>query len=138
MTDPRAVTELIFDQVISQGDLSQIDTLIAPNYVDHRGGPGGRRGFAAGLEAVREAFPDWQSTLGDMVVEGNKVAARWIVTGTHVAAFMGIPASGARVRMEECGILRFDDQGRLAEIWRVADELSLMRQLGVVPPAELE
>jgi hypothetical protein len=40
--------------------------------------------------------------------------------------------------MEECGILRFDGRGRLAEIWRVADELTLMRQLGVVPPMELE
>jgi predicted ester cyclase len=132
MTDLRSVTEHIFQRIITRGDLSQVEAFIAPDYVDHRGGPPGPQGFAAGLRMVREAFPDWQSSLSDTVVEGNKVAARWTVTGTHEAPFMGIAPTGARVRMEECGILRFDDQGRLAEIWRVADELGLMRQLGVV------
>jgi steroid delta-isomerase-like uncharacterized protein len=135
MTDLREAMIDIFERIISQGDLSQVEALIAPDYVDHRGGPGGREGFVSGLSMVREAFPDWQSTLADIVVEGNKVAARWTVTGTHRASFMGIPATGASVRMEECGILRFDAGGRLAEIWRVADELTLMRQLGVVPSA---
>jgi steroid delta-isomerase-like uncharacterized protein len=129
--DLRQQTERIFHDLISTGDLSLVEELIAENYVDHRG-PRGREGFSGGLTMVREAFPDWSSRIDQLVVEGDTVAARWTVRGTHQGPFMGLPGSGKTVEMNECGFLRFED-GRLTEIWRVADELSLMRQLGALP-----
>lgn len=131
----RAIATRIFDEVISRGDRALAEQLIAPSYVDHRGGPQGREGFLLGLKAIRAAFPDWTSTVEDMVVEGDRVAARWTVRGTHRGPFMGMPATNRAITMQEAGILRFEN-GQLAEIWRVADELSLLRQLGVLPPAQ--
>ena len=125
------VTRRLFDDLISRGDLSLVDTLIAPTYRDPRG-LSGRDGFTAGLGMVRAAFPDWTSTLEEWMVDGDRVAARWTVRGTHRAPFMGIPATGRSVTMQECGFLTFAD-GQLVEIRRVADELALLRQLGVVP-----
>lgn len=133
--DLRAVAARIFHDLISKGEIALAEQLIAPDYIDHRGGPQGRAGFVLGLQMVRAAFPDWTSTPEDLVVEGDRVAGRWTVTGTHQGEFMGIPATGARITMAEAGVLRFQD-GQLAEIWRVVDELSLLRQLGVLPSLE--
>ena len=107
-------------------------TLLTDDYTDHSGAPAGRDAFLFGLGMVRAAFPDWTSTPDEFVVEGDRVAARWTVRGTHQGDFMGIPATGRSIVMKEAGILRFEG-GRLAEINRVADELSLLRQLGVLP-----
>ena len=130
--DLRQVALRVFSEIITGGDLALADVLIAPDYVDHRGGPPGRDGFKLGLQMIRAAFPDWSSTPEDMVVEGDKVAARWTVRGTHQGDFMGIPATGRQITMGEAGILRFED-GCLVELWRVADELGMLRQLGVLP-----
>ena len=92
--DLRQVALRVFSEIITGGDLALADVLIAPDYVDHRGGPPGRDGFKLGLQMIRAAFPDWSSTPEDMVVEGDKVAARWTVRGTHQGDFMGIPATG--------------------------------------------
>jgi predicted ester cyclase len=46
---------------------------------------------------------------------------------------MGVPPTDARVEMQLIDIMRFDDAGRVCEHWGVADMLSLMQQLGVVP-----
>lgn len=130
--DLRVIATRIFQEIISGGDLALADALIAPDYVDHRGGPPGREGFKLGLSMVRAAFPDWTSAPQDLIVEGDRVAGRWVVTGTHQGEFMGIPATGAAISMAEAGVLRFQD-GQLTELWRVADELALLRQLGVLP-----
>lgn len=130
-TDLRQQARRVF-ALISSGDLADVEALIAPDYVDHRGGPPGRDGFVLGLAMIRAAFPDWSSTPDDILVDGDRVGARWTVRGTQEGEFMGIPASGRSIVMQEAGILRFRD-GQLVELWRVADELGMLRQLGVLP-----
>ncbi len=129
----KALGRRIFEGLISGGDLALADELIHEHYVDLRGGPPGREGFKQGLVAIRQAFPDWTSTVDDILAEGDRVAARWTVRGTHRGPFMGIPATGKQIVMKEAGILRFEG-GKLVELARVADELSLLQQLGVLPP----
>lgn len=134
-----ACTRKIFEEVISGGEVSLAGGLVTEAFIDHwaerMGAPQGLEGFKLGLQMIRASFPDWQSSLDDLLVDGERVAARWTVSGTHTGQpFMGIPASGRRIEMQEAGILRFE-AGKLAEIWRVADELSLMRQLGALGEA---
>lgn len=124
-------THRVFRELITEGEMTLVEELIAADFVDHRGPPG-REGFTMGLAMVRAAFPDWSSTVDAIIVEGDTVAAMWTVRGTQRGEFMGIPASGRKVEMQEAGFLTFKD-GQLLEIRRVADELSLMRQLGVIP-----
>ena len=124
-------TRLIFEALITGGDFELAAELIDPAYSDPRG-PSGVDGFIGGLKAVRQAFPDWSSTVEESIVQGDTVAARWTVRGTQRGDFMGIPATGRTIEMQECGFLSFRE-GRLLEIRRVADELTLLRQLGAIP-----
>jgi steroid delta-isomerase-like uncharacterized protein len=126
----------VFEEVISGGDMAAADALITQDFVDHfamrRGAASGLGGFKAGLEMIRSAFPDWRSEVEDMVEEGDKVAVRWRVRGTHNGSFMGFEGTGKVIEMEEAGVMRFEG-GKLAELWRVADEVALMQQLGLMP-----
>ena len=69
----------------------------------------------------------------DLIASEDKTVARVKVTGTHKGEFMGVPPSGTRVEMQLIDIMRFDGTGRVCEHWGVADMLSLLQQLGVVP-----
>ena len=73
-------------------------------------------------------------TVEDLIAGGDKTVARVKVTGTHKGEFMGVPGTGTRVEVQLIDIMRFDDgAGLVCEHWGVADMLSLMQQLGVVP-----
>jgi len=132
----KQIVERIFAEVISKGNLALADELIDTALVQHdeRQAPG-LAGFKQGLVVVREAFPDWTSTLEAVICEGDTVGARWIVRGTHRGPFFGIPPTGRAINMREAGMLRLA-AGKLVEVWRVADELALLRQLGALPPGE--
>ena len=69
----------------------------------------------------------------DLIASENKAVARVKVTATHQGDFMGVPSTGKAVEIQLIDIMRFDDAGLVCEHWGVADMLSLMQQLGVVP-----
>ena len=69
----------------------------------------------------------------DLISDGDKTVARVRATGTHQGEFMGVPPTGTGVDLELIDIMRFDGAGLVCEHWGVADMLSLMQQLGVVP-----
>jgi predicted ester cyclase len=71
----------------------------------------------------------------DLIASEDKVVARVKATATHQGEFMGIPPTGKAVAIQLIDITRFDDAGLACEHWGVADMLSLMQQLGVVPAA---
>jgi len=79
------------------------------------------------------AFPDMRMNVEDLIASGDKTVARVRVTGTHKGEFMGVPPAGTRVDVQLIDIMRFDGAGLVCEHWGVADMLSLMQQLGVVP-----
>jgi steroid delta-isomerase-like uncharacterized protein len=78
------------------------------------------------------AFPDLHIAVEDVIAEGDKVVCRNTVTGTHQGEYMGRPPTGKSITYNEIFIFRFAG-GRIAETWGVADVLSQMRQLGVIP-----
>jgi steroid delta-isomerase-like uncharacterized protein len=94
--------------------------------------PTGRDGARLFYQGFLAAFPDAQIVLEDFVSEGDKVAARYTVEGTHRGEFMGVPASGKRVSITAITILRFVD-GQCVERWNEANFLGLLQQLGAVP-----
>jgi len=123
---------------INAGDIAGFGDLVADNFVEHQGAGG--PGFPATKEGTLEffrvllaAFPDWRMTVEDLIAGGDKTVARVRVTGTHKGEFMGVPATGTRVDVQLIDIMRFDSAGLVSEHWGVADMLSLMQQLGVVP-----
>jgi predicted ester cyclase len=79
------------------------------------------------------AFPDLRMEVEDLITGDDKSVARVRLTGTHRGEFTGIPPTGASVDVQLVDIMRFDAAGQVCEHWGVADMLSLMHQLGVVP-----
>lgn len=99
-----------------------IEEVYAPTFVDHvnsmiyRGTAGARRSVALYLEL----FPDLEFVVEEQVSEGDRVASRWALHGTH---------RGRRVRLWGIVISRLDG-GQIVEDWAATDSLDLLRQLG--------
>ncbi len=72
-------------------------------------------------------------TIEEMVAEGERVATRKTFRGTHRGELMGIPPTGKVVEIGLIDIVRLVD-GKVVESWSAADDLGLLRQLGVLPP----
>ena len=67
----------------------------------------------------------------DQVADGDRVATRWRLEGTHSNRLLGIEASHRFVCVEGIRIDRID-RGRIAETWNQWDVLGMLRQLGAL------
>jgi predicted ester cyclase len=72
-------------------------------------------------------------TADDLIVEGDRLAVRSTMRGTHEGDFMGIPATGKTVEVSNFDFVRFAND-RAAEHWGAIDSDAMMEQLGVAPP----
>jgi steroid delta-isomerase-like uncharacterized protein len=89
-------------------------------------------GYRQMMSALLDAFPDSRFVVDDVITEGDKVAVRHHMEGTHQAPLQGIPASGQRIRVDAIAIFRIKDE-KITEIWLSADFLGLMQQMGAIP-----
>jgi len=89
------------------------------------------------LEAHFETFPDYSGTTDAMIAEGDTVAVRYRVSGTHTDEYHDVDPTGHTVDWSGMAMYRIED-GRIAEIWLEEDRLGLLEQLEAVdPPAHL-
>ena len=138
VTVDHAVTMRSTYERINKGDIAGFGDLVADDFVEHQGagGPGippTKEGTLEFFRTLLAAFPDWRMSVEDLIAGGDKTVARVTVTATHKGEFMGVPPAGARVEVQLIDIMRFDVAGLVCEHWGVADMLSLLQQLGVVP-----
>jgi steroid delta-isomerase-like uncharacterized protein len=85
-----------------------------------------------GLAAMGKAFPDLRMVEADSVKEDDKIALRWLLSGTHQGQFMGVAATGRRVEAMGMDIVRVAG-GKIVEHWGEFDVMGLLRQIGVIP-----
>jgi len=124
-----------FNQAVSAGNWTALDEVIAADVVDHYPSPGqgpGLAGVKQVFEAFRTAFPDLHFSVEDMITEGDKVASRITLYGTHTGDFQGIPPTGKHVTQTGIDILRLAG-GKVVERWGEFDNLGLLQQLGLLP-----
>jgi len=76
----------------------------------------GLAAYIDGCKAVGTAFPDYRWELQELVVEGDRIAARLIGQGTHTGPFGGIAPTGRRISTPELVIYRFAD-GKIIQCW---------------------
>jgi steroid delta-isomerase-like uncharacterized protein len=136
----KALIREIIEEVWNKGDLAAVDRYFAPDYVDHTPFPGqgpGPEGYRQVVTAIRDAFPDLHLTLEDILGEGDKVAFRYTMGGTHQGDFMGIPPTGNPFSVGGMIIARIAE-GKAVERWANLNTLSLMQQLGAMPSSEEE
>ena len=125
-----------FDEGCSQGNVDLADELYAPDYVSHSlppDFPTGVEGLKSFVRALREGMPDLRCPVEDVVAEGDRVAGRFSLRGTHAGTLLGIPATGKPVDVGVMVIARFDPAGKCIEDWAVMDQLGLLRQVSAIP-----
>ena len=125
-----------FDEGCSQGNVDLADALYSPDYVTHAVGPDlppTLEGLKMFIRALRQGIPDLQCPMDQVVAEGDRVAGRFALRGTHDGPLFGIPATGKAVNVGVMVIARFDEAGKWVEDWASWDRLGLLQQLGAIP-----
>ena len=116
-------------------DSTFIDRLVDPNLVDHDPMPGqseGLEGIKEQIEVLFAGFPDLKVTVNKLISEGDVVSGAVKTEGTHTGEFMGIPATNKKMSMTEIHMIR-PENGKMIEHWGLADAMTMMQQLGVLP-----
>ena len=122
------------DEVFVKGHPDAVDKLVTPDFTPHSWGkmPSGVEPLKQAIRHVHAGLADVTFKIEDMVAEEDKVAVRVSAHARHTGDFMGIPASGKEYTISEMHIFHMRD-GKVAEHWRDADMLALMRQIGALP-----
>jgi len=92
----------------------------------------GPTGYLAIIGMMRSGFPDIQWTLEEMIAEGDKVAARFTMRGTHQGTFFGVPPTGNKIQVQAINFNRLSD-GQFVEEYGQPDLLALLQQIGAAP-----
>jgi steroid delta-isomerase-like uncharacterized protein len=125
--------------VWEQGNVDLVDELLPPDYVNHTPAspdqPTGPEGVKGVVAMFRSAMPDLRVIVEDMIAEGDKVAVRYTLEGTHEGELFGDPPTGQRLSIKSISVERVSE-GKIREHWRITDTLDMMQQLGVIPMPE--
>jgi predicted ester cyclase len=128
----KAVIRRLYGEVMGKGDLAVGDEIFDPDYVDHMPimETPNLAGLLKSVEAARRAFPDVKPRIVAEIAEGDWVAiAVEVDGGTHLATYMGIPASGRHVRWSETHFWRVV-KGRIKEHYGNVSMFEIHKMLG--------
>ena len=136
MEDNKAVVQRLLD-AINNGDLDELPRVVAADVVDHNAvifmQPEGPGGVQEGVRMLLQGFPDLHLATQELIAEGDRVAARFIMSGTNTGDYRGLPAPTRQpFQSEAIAILRIAD-GKVAEVRGTADRLGMLTQLGILP-----
>jgi steroid delta-isomerase-like uncharacterized protein len=135
--DNKRLVRRWFEEVWNQNNEKTIDELLSPEGI----GFGlastdtevhGPTEFKPFVRNMRDAFPDLHIAVEDTVAEGDKVAVRLRVTGTHKGGGLGVAPTGRKVDVTAITIIQFA-KGQLVHGWNNWDQLGMIQQLGVAP-----
>ncbi|MBU0596457.1 ester cyclase [Candidatus Bipolaricaulota bacterium] len=124
-------------EIWNEANLALVDDVIGEGFVGHY-----ETTTVAGREAYRQyvpgtlaAFPDFRITVEELIAEGDLVVFRSTASGTHLGPLGPIPATGLPWTVSGMVIRRIAD-GQVVETWQMNDMLSLLTQIGVIPPLQ--
>jgi predicted ester cyclase len=125
----KVVARRAIEEVCARGDFDRAEQFYSPSFHDHVNSLEfhGLEGVRQSVGLYRSVLPDLEIEVEDQVVEGDRVASRWIARGTH---------RGRRVALRGITISRFED-GKIVEDWGYSDTVDLLRQLGPLRVAAL-
>ena len=84
--------------------------------------------FKQRAAAIHAAFSDLQTSVDELLIDGDNIAWRWSVSGTHVGDFGGVAPTGRRVTLQGVNFQRLEG-GRVAQHWTLADTAGVLQQL---------
>jgi steroid delta-isomerase-like uncharacterized protein len=129
----KAIVRGYMNEVLNKGDLAAFDSYFSEDVVFNNSK--GLKQALAGNQSLRSAFPDLQLIIEDQIAEGDKVVTRVTFHGTHRGEFRGIAPTGKQVKYSGIAIDRIVE-GKVVEMWHVAETLALLQQVGAIPPPQ--
>jgi predicted ester cyclase len=137
VNDHAATVRRLFDEVWNGRRTDVIDELYSPEFtVDYTPHAPVRHGLESVREMVDRAwttFPDYHEELLGLVVGEDQAAVHLRISGTQLGAWGPLPPTGKRLEFEEMLILTFDRDGRVLHQRGIVDNLTGLRQAGVIP-----
>ena len=133
----------VVNEAWNNGNLDALNELHAADYTEqHAPFPDvkGLDAFKQMVAGARTTYPDFHITIHELIQEGDRLAARWSWTGTHLGQTrqLAIPPTGKQITLTGSQILHIEDN-KLIEGWQFADDLGLLQQFGLTPqPATQE
>ena len=135
----KAIARRTWEEIFPARDVDALEEVLAPDVVEH----GARPDEPAGIEGAKRTmlwlanvFSDQRWEIHHVIGEGDMVAVHCTHHGRHTGELFGIPPTNRQVAYNYVHIVRFRD-GKAAEHWGVRDDMTLMRQLGVLPERPL-
>jgi steroid delta-isomerase-like uncharacterized protein len=133
MSDNKELVQRFADEVFTKKNLDYMNQVCSSDYVCHDTIEG-----VLDLEAnkqlistMQSSFSNWKTELFECFGEGELVALRWKIDGTHEKDFLGVAATGKPCSFEGISLFRCED-GKIAEEWDQYDALGLLQQLGAI------
>jgi len=127
----KAIVRRIFEECFNQGNHALCDEFVSPRFVGPHGtGPDGLRGTIA---FVNKMYGDARYSIELLIAEGDLVAVRWSLSGTHHGPIFGIAPTGKPLVNQANAFYRLEN-GKIVETWLQSDQVGLLEQLGALPP----
>ncbi len=124
-----------WEEIFPACDVDALAEVVDPDVVAHGarpGEPGGFEGVKQTMLWLGRVFSDQRWDIRHVVAEDDTVVVHATHHARHTGELMGLPPTGREVAYDYVHILRFRD-GKAVEHWSVRDDMTLMRQLGVMP-----
>jgi steroid delta-isomerase-like uncharacterized protein len=131
----KAIARRVYE-IICTGDFERAEEIVDRNAPDNEAIPNMDPDtklidtFKETFSEAREAFPDMQVTVEDLIAEGERVAARVTMRGTYRGEFQGITPTGKRVEVSAIDVFRIANS-KIVEHWGHSDDPA-----GVLHPAD--
>ena len=128
----QTLIERFYDDLWNRWDDAAVDDVLSDGF-SFRGSLGnetrGRDEWRRYRDLIRAGSSDFHNDVQELVVDGDRAAARLLYSGTHVGAFAGLPATGRRFTYAGAAFFTAAD-GRLASAWVLGDLAGVRAQLG--------
>ncbi len=125
-----------FVEFINTASEKLADELISPKAIFHVPGRPepvvGPAGYLEIIGMMRGGFPDIRWTLEETIAEGDNVAARFTMRGTHQGNFFGVPPTGKKIAVQAMNFYRWSN-GQIVGERGQPDLLGLLQQIGAAP-----
>lgn len=117
--DPESLPDTVAEDVVVHGLIGADDDI---NGIEEYGKWGSE---------MLSGIPDFTIELEDYFESGNKVAARWTLSGTLENGIYDLPATNQAFEITGFVIFRLED-GKIAEKWYQQDDLGMLQQVGII------
>lgn len=120
-----------------KADWAAIEALVEPGFTDHSsmmppGTPFTKDTLMKYLRETKQGFPDMKLEALNMAGNGDILFVHYKFSGTNSGSYMGMPATNKKVEYMGVDLLRMKD-GKAAEHWDYGDNITFMRQMGMMP-----